>query len=83
MKTSIAATMQKNILLPAAAIVSALFQVACGCGIGPVPDANSDGGSVAFNSVAVGQSELLQVPVKDSADTSERLMSERMPPPSP
>lgn len=63
---------------------TALLAGACGplnptplyadCGVAPVPDQNTDGGTVVFGDVSLGQSSRLQVPVKDSADVSETIL---------
>jgi len=50
------------------------FLIGPTCGIAVVPDAHTDGGDVVFNDVPIGQSTLLQVPVKDTADAGETIL---------
>lgn len=59
-----------------------VFIAGCGCGVGPVPTRSSTAsvesdGTVTFDPISVGRTETFSIPVRESADTDETIVSAR------
>lgn len=62
-------------------VLSIVGLAGCSCGVGAVPSSSGDtakvsqDGTVVFNAIPVGQTESFSIPIKESADTDETIVT--------